>query len=515
MTPGVRPQLQQGVWVVVAGALHAASTAWPFSWGLERGQAYWGIQLVAMGVWAWALFQARSTKAAAWLGWSFLASNLVASLYWLHMAMHTYGGLPWLLSVAAVVALSGALAVYGLGLGYLWSHLRGRGAGWDSGVFSALFILTELARGQWLTGFGWASAGYAHVQGPLSPWLPLVGAYAVGAMAAGWVMACAAGVSARGQAPARRWRPAVVWTVLLLSALAWRPALREGPAVRVDLLQGNIPQSEKFEPSTGIGLALDWYAAEIARSTASLVIAPETAVPVLPSQLPSGYLSDLDVRLREQGRAALVGIPLGSYAEGYTNSVLGLGKLADYRYDKHHLVPFGEFIPRFFQWFMRLMHIPLGDFSAGALAQPSAAVHGVRWGPAVCFEDVFSEELAARFADPEQAPQVLLNLSNLAWFGDSTAPHQHLNIARVRSQELGRPTVRVANTGVTAVVNAHGVVEQRLPSFERAVLRAEVRPVDGLTPYAWWAGRWGQWPLWAGALLVCLLARLRARRAGT
>ncbi|MGQ0710556.1 MAG: apolipoprotein N-acyltransferase [Rhodoferax sp.] len=515
MTIGAGGHAHHGALAVVAGLLHAASTAWPFAWGLERGQAYWWMQMLAVLLFAFTLHAARGAWRAAGLGWAFWATNLAASLYWLHMAMHTYGGLPWALSVAAVGALSGALALYGLAMGWLWAGLRGRGVGWDSAVFAALFLATELARGQWLTGFGWAGAGYAHVQGPLAAWLALGGAYAAGALAAGLGMALAAQRGAGGVSPVQRVRPLALWLLVALMAWVWRADLQEGAPVRVDLLQGDIPQSEKFEPSTGVQLALDWYGQEIARSSAPVVIAPETAVPVLPSQLPQAYLAELDGRLREQGRSALVGIPMGSYSEGYTNSVLALGEAGAYRYDKHHLVPFGEFIPAFFQWFMRLMHIPLGDFQSGALAQPSVLAHGVRWGPAVCFEDVFSEELAARFVDPQQAPQVLLNLSNLAWFGDSTAPYQHLNIARVRSQELGRPTVRVANTGITAVVNAQGVVEQRLPSFTRGVLQAEVRPVDGTTVYAWWAGRWGQWPLWIGAVLVCALAARRGRGPGT
>jgi len=206
----------------------------------------------------------------------------------------------------------------------------------------------------------------------------------------------------------------------------------------------------------------------------------------------------------------LIGLPLSAPAAAgvpqYTNSALALvpGAAPDaYRYDKHHLVPFGEFVPPMFRWFVQLMHIPLGDFARGQVVQPPLLWHGERIAPNICFEDLFGEELAQSFANPATAPTLLLNLSNIAWFGDTVAIDQHLHISRMRTLELGRPMLRATNTGATAIINAQGVVTHQLPSGVKGALTAEVHGVDGpATPYARWVSAWGLWPLAVGAALV-------------
>jgi apolipoprotein N-acyltransferase len=164
------------------------------------------------------------------------------------------------------------------------------------------------------------------------------------------------------------------------------------------------------------------------------------------------------------------------------------------------------------------MNIPLGDFNRGPLVAPSFVVRGQRIAPNICYEDLFGEELAARFADADQAPTVLANLSNIGWFGDTIAIPQHLNISRLRTLELQRPMLRATNTGATVVIDHRGVVRHRLEPHTRGVLEGQVEGRDGLTPYARWAGAFGLWPLWGfGVLVVAVLARrarpLSARRA--
>jgi apolipoprotein N-acyltransferase len=255
-----------------------------------------------------------------------------------------------------------------------------------------------------------------------------------------------------------------------------------------------------------------------------LVVGPETAIPLLPDQLAEfvpGYWERL--RLHFAGspdRAALVGVALGDYVAGYTNSVVGFSAAAAgrpdrfYRYDKHHLVPFGEFIPPGFRWFTEMMNIPLGDFARGERNPPSFAVRGERVAPNICYEDLFGEELARRFADPERAPTVFANVSNIAWFGDTVAIPQHLNISRFRALEFERPMLRATNTGATAVIDHRGRVQAQLPPFTRGVLTAQVQSREGTTPFAWWASRAGLWPLFAAALAVVVAAAARARRSG-
>jgi apolipoprotein N-acyltransferase len=283
--------------------------------------------------------------------------------------------------------------------------------------------------------------------------------------------------------------------------------------LQVALLQGNIPQDEKFQPGTGVPTALRWYGEQLQENRAPLVIAPETALPLLLRQLPEGYWAALRQRYASGEQAALIGMPLGSFREGYTNSAVGLAPgQTPWRYDKHHLVPFGEFIPTGFKWFTAMMNIPLGDFSRGDVGQSSFEWRGQRLAPNICYEDLFGEELAARFRDPAQAPTIFVNLSNIAWFGNTVAIDQHLHISRMRALEFERPFVRATNTGSTAIVDHRGQTIAELPRHTRGVLAGEVEGRAGLTLYARWASQAGLWPLWAAALAVLLLAVWRQRR---
>jgi apolipoprotein N-acyltransferase len=241
-------------------------------------------------------------------------------------------------------------------------------------------------------------------------------------------------------------------------------------------------------------------------------VAPETAIPLLPEQLPEGYLEALRDTFARGERAALVGIPLGSFEQGYTNSVMGFRPGdASYRYHKHHLVPFGEFVPPLFKWFTRMMNIPLGDFNRGALGQPSFAWAGQRLAPNICYEDLFGEELGAHFRDPAQAPTIFVNVSNIGWFGNTIAIDQHLQISRMRSLEFQRPMIRATNTGATAVIDHTGRVTAALPRFTQGMLDAQVEGRTGLTPFAWWAARLDLWPLWALGVAIVVLSAQRAR----
>jgi apolipoprotein N-acyltransferase len=286
--------------------------------------------------------------------------------------------------------------------------------------------------------------------------------------------------------------------------------------VPVSLVQTAVSQDEKFS-AQAMPQALQWLAQALAQSRGQLVVAPETAVPLLPADLPPEVWADLRAPFEGTGRAALLGLPLGSFEAGYTNSVVGLGSrvgarsgTADYRYDKHHLVPFGEFIPRGFRWFVDMMNIPLGDFNRGALGAPSFEALGQRWAPNICYEDLFGEELARRFEDPAHAPTVMVNVSNIAWFGNTIAIDQHLHISRMRSLELQRPMIRATNTGPTVVIDHLGQVRQGMKPHQQGVLEGVVEGRTGLTPFARWSSAWGAWPLVGlGLLLVGLGAVAR------
>jgi apolipoprotein N-acyltransferase len=506
---------------LVAGLAQACALADPWT----RTPHSW-LQIVSLAVLVGLLSRAGTTWRRGFaLAWLFGLAWLTGTLWWLFIAMHRYGGLNAGLAVLAVLALTGALALFYGAVGALFVGLAKHGAPLrNATVFAALWTLAELVRGQWLSGFPWGAGGYAHVNGGLAGYAPWVGVYGIGCATA-WIAAGLASFFVAGMRGSRGLAllviivAAVLWGGLPYGlSLAMRSAVPEAraaadPPITVALLQGNIPQDEKFVPGTGIAQSLDWYGAQFQRSTAALVIAPETAIPLLPDQLPDGYWAALSARFGQGDQALLAGVPQGSLAAGYTNSVIGFaaGQAPSYRYDKHHLVPFGEFIPPLFKRFVRMMNIPLGDFNRGPLVQPSLTWHGERFAPTICYEDLFGEELAARFADAAAAPTALVNISNLGWFGDTVALDQHLAISRMRALEFARPILRATNTGATAIIDAQGRVTQALPYATRGVLTGQIKGQTRITPYAWWVSRYGLWPLW-GVCVVIVAAGFMTRR---
>lgn len=488
---------------LLAGLAQAASMALPGS-----GEPLWWLQIASLALLAGLLDRAGGWRRAALLGWVFATAWLTGTFWWLFISMHTYGGLAAPLAALAVLALALFLASYYAMICGCFVALSLGGRARTALVFAALWLLAELARGQWWTGFPWGAGGYAHVDGPLARLAPFVGVYGIGAVAA----FIAAWLARLRPADARR---AGSWVVVSVLGLLWLAAgwgqagldarLQVHAPKTLALLQGNIPQDEKFQTGSGVPLALAWYGEQIGQQTADLVVAPETAIPLLPQDLAPGYLESVTARYRSGAQALLLGMPLGNPRAGYTNSVLGYaaGQATPYEYDKHHLVPFGEFIPPLFRWFVRLMNIPLGDFNRGAIGQASMDWAGERLAPNICYEDLFGEELAARFLDPARAPTMMVNLSNIGWFGDTLALPQHLAISRMRALEFARPMVRATNTGATAVIDHTGRVSAQLAPYTRAVLHARVSGVDGaVTPYARWAARWGLAPLWLLALAL-------------
>lgn len=563
------PPLCWWPWLLVAGASQALALAWPWAGALlPQGQPLAWLQWTGLLLLVPVLRAAPSWRAAAVYAWWFALAWLAGTFWWLFISMHTYGGLPAPLAVLAVLALAGFLALFYAAAGAAFWHWRGATPAVQALAFAACWTLAELARGRWLTGFPWGAGGYALVDA-LGALAPYVGVYGLGALSAGLAALLSAAVPWRGRmlpvlaasaAPVTRWLGAGTvaargWALVLgggwLWLLAWPGAgaalwqvlplhtTSTGP-LAVTLLQGNIAQDEKFQAGSGVPDALNWYGQQLRAAVAPvapvvaadpalagqgadalsaatavprLVLAPETAIPLLPQDMDPAYWRSLLNAIASGDAAVMLGLPLGSLADGYTNSVAGWtpGALDFHRYDKHHLVPFGEFIPPLFRWFTNLMNIPLGDFNRGTLAQPPLLWGGQRIAPNICYEDLFGEELAAGFADPARAPTVLVNVSNIGWFGDSVAIDQHRHISRMRALELQRPMLRATNTGATAVINHLGQVTHELPRLTRATLHAQAEGRTGLTPYARWASRWGLGPLWLGCGLVLLLLSRRRR----
>ncbi len=494
---------------VLLGALHSLSVVHP---------AFWWLQLVSLALLVWRVAAAPPARAAA-LGMVFGTAWLAGSIWWLFISMHRYGGLPAWMAALAVLLLSAFMAAFLAAAMGAFARWRCGRPGPDALLLAALWLLAELTRGALFTGFPWAASGYAHVDGPLANLAPWLGVYGIGFAGALLAALPALAWASGGFRRVRAGAGAALAVVMVLAALGWaHPVAFTQPSgtLRVSLLQGNVPQDEKFSIAH-LPEALAWTREKLLAAQGDLVLGPETVIPLLPAQLDPAYWQTLLTHFRQGRQVALVGLPLGDEALGYTNSVAGISAASAgepggfYRYDKHHLVPFGEFIPLGFRWFTEMMNIPLGDFNRGALVAPPFQVQGERVAPNICYEDLFGEELAAGFADPARAPTILANVSNIGWFGETMAVGQHLNISRLRTLELQRPMLRATNTGATVVIDHHGVVTHSLAPYTQGVLEGTVQGRTGITPFAWWAARVGLWLPTVLASLVVLAAVLRSR----
>jgi apolipoprotein N-acyltransferase len=528
----------QFLMLLVAGWLQSVSLVWPFSFdiallGIPRGQSLWWLQLLAMGVFARSLLGANSLKQAAWRSWVFSTAWLCGSIWWLFVSMHTYGGLPSWLAAFAVFLLSSCMALFYVLVCVIFQYITAKkesnsdAAGvlyaYIAIIFAACWMLAEMARGTWLTGFPWGAVGYSHVDGPLAGLASSIGVYGMCFVSAYMAMLLVQLVDKPTKA--LRVQAALLAVSFIVLLVVSSPSLQEGKSaspqtlpLQVTLLQGNIPQDEKFQPGTGVATALAWYAEQLDKVQTGLVVTPETAIPLLPQNLPPDYLRQIQQTFKAVNgqKAAIIGIPMGSRSAGFSNSAMGFKPTAatlsaPYVYDKHHLVPFGEFIPPFAQWFIDLMKMPLGSFNRGGLAQAPFYWQNQRLGLNICYEDLFGEELAQRFANPATAPTILVNLTNIAWFGNTVAIDQHLNIARLRSMELARPTVRATNTGATVIIDSQGQVTQSIERYTRGVLVGQVQGNTEITPYAAWVSRFWLWPLWFLGVGILLVAFWRVR----
>ncbi len=496
------------VLALVLGAIHSLPMSYPVIWWLQIG--------CVAGL-AWQVSRATPWRAAL-VGLSFGTAWLAAGVWWLYISMHRYGGLSATLAVLAVLALSLFLSLYLAAVMALFARLRRHRPLIDALLFGACWLVAELARGVIFTGFPWAASGYAHVDGPLANLAPWIGVYGIGFVSAALGAGLVLGMRDVGQRSAGAVLGFGASATVLVGLALIKPVPFTQPTgkLTLTLLQSNVPQDQKFAEAY-LPQTLVWAQTQLLAAKGELVLGPETIVPLLPEQLPTDYWKPLALHF-QRDQAALIGRPLGSFEAGYTNSVVGISRdtikwpEGYYRYDKHHLVPFGEFIPVGFRWFTDLMSIPLGDFSRGVRVAPSFQVKTERVAPNICYEDLFGEELAGRFVDMNEAPTILANISNIGWFGDTIAVKQHLIISRMRAIEFQRPMLRATNTGATVVIDHQGAVTHQLEPFTQGVLDAEVEGRKGLTPYTWWVSRFSLWPLLAMALFVMLVTLVLRRR---
>lgn len=426
----------------------------------------------------------NTPKQAFWRGWLFGIGMFGFGVSWVHISMHYFGGVSIPLSMFLTGLFVLFFALFPATVGYLarkmFPMLGNNHAIQLIISFPVLWVFFEWVRSWVLTGFPWLNLGYGQIDSPLSGYAPLWGIYGISlavTVSAGLVI-----TSWVDRAAWKKYIPLLVFIWLFplgLKNIDWSEPT--GEPITVSMIQGNIPQDQKWLPEQRKPqLELYYQLSQKNWGTSDLIIWPETAIPALHHQAES-FLKGLAQEARMNSSELLIGIPVYDKQEDvYYNTMLTLGNDESF-YQKQHLVPFGEYLPLpgLFQHFVDYFSIPMSNFSSGTSEKPILHVAGHKAGISICYEDVFGEEVI--MALPEAS--FLINASNDAWFGDSIAPHQHLEIARMRSLETGRYMLRSTNTGVSAVIDPKGKIVAESPQFETHVLTHTIQPMRGASVY--------------------------------
>ncbi|MCC7006776.1 MAG: apolipoprotein N-acyltransferase [Ottowia sp.] len=472
--------------------------------GITHAQSFaplnaWWLELLCLAILFWLALNQHTARQASILGWAFGVGWFATGIDWIYISLHVYGHMHAALAIAAVGSLSGLLALFPaltLALVHSLYPKPTRFSRPDKHrllfsmtlVVASAWSLGEWARGTLFTGFPWLAIGYAHSDGPLTGYAAFIGVYGMSAIAAALAF-----LLSRIQHQCKL----VIFfitTILLIGWLARQQQFTHAidPPLSVRLLQDNLAQDLKFDPRT-LADNLRRHADLLMSAPADLIVAPETAFPIALDDLPAQLTQELSQFANTSGSQLLLGAIAYTPDNQPTNSLLTLN---GYRYDKSHLVPFGEFIPWGFRWFVDLMSMPLGDMSSGRAEQAPLQVKGVALAPNICYEDVFGEEIAYRLRT--HPAHILLNATNIAWFGNTHAIDQHAQIARLRSLETQLPTLRASNTGATVFIDEKGEIRAQLPPFTTGSLLVQVQGRAGFTPFV----RWGNTPLLIAIALI-------------
>ncbi|MEO8485010.1 MAG: apolipoprotein N-acyltransferase [Betaproteobacteria bacterium] len=485
------------------------------------GYAPFGVALLPVATLA-VLFMlwrdAPAPRQAAWLGFWFGAGLFGAGVSWIALALERFGGMPAPVAVIGIAGFCAYLALWPALAGYVTARIAPPGGAARLVAAVGAWTLAEWLRGFVLSGFPWLAVGHAQLPGsPLAGFAPIGGvflvSFAVAAVAGlvAFAIDAAARSTVRPALGAAAAIAALLFAGAALDTIAWtRP---HAAPVSVSLVQGNIPQQEKFDPELR-DRAFRIYAELVALSKGALVVLPESAFPVFAQQVPAETIDALTATMKARGGDVLAGMFIANApAEGESqprihNSVVSFGTAPTQLYRKRHLVPFGETIPAkpLVGWVIeRILAIPLSDQTPGPDAQPPFEIAGERLSVNICYEDAFGAELAGWSRDAT----ILVNVTNDAWYGTSIGAWQHNQIAAMRAKETGRPMLRATNTGVTSVIDADGSVRVQLPWFRRGILETNVAGRTGDTPFM----RFLNLPAVVVALLVLAIAAAFARHA--
>ncbi len=461
---------------VVAGALLVPAFA-PVGWFLLAPL----MLLVLLALW-----HGRDPGQSFVVGYAFGVGYFGLGVYWVYISMHTFGQAPAPLAALMTVLLVAVLALFPALTGWLLARFWPRADLLRHALaFPLLWGALEWLRSWIFSGFPWLSLGYSQIDAPLGGFAPLLGVLFMGLL-----VALSAGLL--WHALVARLRPAGITAGSLVVALwlggvaldrvQW--TLPAGEPLSVALVQGNVSQDQKWLPEMRRPTKARYRDLTLEHLGRDLIVWPEAALPRLFHQVADDFLPQLDDALAEAGSELLMGILVYDRGAGrYYNSVLAMGDPYQF-YHKHHLVPFGEYfpVPDFVRRQLQLLNLPYQDFTRGDARQAPLRLAGLNIAASVCYEDLFG----AWFAGTALNADLLVNVSNDAWFGDSLAPAQHLQIARMRARENGRMMLRTTNTGITAIIDARGRVVKALEQFQTGVLTGEAQAYEGTTPYTRW-----------------------------
>ena len=490
------------------GAVAALGFA-PLSW----------FPLTLLGLAALFTFWSTCTRRrdAVLTGFFFGLGFFLVGVSWVFVSLYTYGHMPLLLAALATFLFCAYLALFPAMAGWIVAKSSRQPMFKLILLGPAAFVATEWLRGWLFTGFPWLAIGYTQAPGGwLAGFAPVGGVYAVS-----WLLAISAGLIAllwhfrRDRSmPLKAITFALLAVIWVGGALLQRIELSQpyGEPVKVALLQGNVPQDVKWEAGSRAAM-LEQYRQMALKSDARIVVFPETALPMFADQIPREYLRSL----LEHADARRVDFLLGSVERGsdgsnggafdYYNSVISFGTGKRQSYRKTHLVPFGEFIPLGFKWVLNVLKIPLTDFASGGTDQKPLDIAGQRVAANICYEDAFGEEIIRQLP----AATLMVNVSNVAWFGKSWAADQHFQMSQMRSIETSRWMLRATNTGVTGAIDEKGRAVAVLPQFTTDTLIVAAQGRRGTTPYVV-VGNWPILGVLAAALGLAFAPLLRLSR---
>ncbi len=431
-----------------------------------------------------------SAKRSLLFGWLFGLGLFGSGASWVYVSIHVYGyASPFLATTLTLVFVAGLALFHSLQF-YLYFRLRTASALFNTFLFTAIWIASDLFRSHFLTGFPWLFLGYSHVQGPLSGWVPVIGVYGITAVIV-W-SGCTLGLLpsmigrkhfATGQILTLGSALGLWLIAIPLNTMHWTQASSE--ALKVSLMQLNIPQELKWQPAQRRKTLAMLETMSNEHWDSDILIWPETAIPMLYDQvLP--YLDRMSALARAQDTAIISGIPYRHFDEEQNpvlhNSVVSFG-LGEGINHKQRLVPFGEYVPlqEILRGLIAFFDLPMSDFRKGSPNQELLKARDFRVAPFICYEVVYPEFVRQRAVDSD----LMLTISNDAWFGTSIGPLQHLQMAQMRAAENGRYMLRGTNNGVTAIIDQHGKIVAKTEQFIETVLEGEIRTVSGRTPYSY------------------------------